>query len=150
MRSVRDRAGPVAMARAVTARASIIRTSLLLFIPGTYNDPNHTMALESSTNPMLRWPTKGCGHRTRQQDCADGLGHDGQGASDTRKPLELTDHRRFTLATNIDVYSAIHRAPWQRGSNENTNGLLRQYFPKGADLSMYSQAQLNKTARQLN
>jgi IS30 family transposase len=63
---------------------------------------------------------------------------------------ELADHKRFTLETNVDVYFCDPQSPWQRGSNENTNRLLRQYFPKGLDLAAYSQAELNKVARQLN
>lgn len=63
---------------------------------------------------------------------------------------EMADHKRFTLATDISVYFCDPQSPWQRGSNENTNGLLRQYFPKGIDISDYSQAQLNAVARKLN
>lgn len=63
---------------------------------------------------------------------------------------EMAAHKRFTLATDIQVYFCDPQAPWQRGSNENTNGLLRQYLPKGIDVSTYSQAKLNAIARQLN
>jgi len=63
---------------------------------------------------------------------------------------EMADHQRFTLATDIKVYFCDPNSPWQRGSNENTNGLLRQYFPKGMDLSNISQNKLNAVARQLN
>lgn len=63
---------------------------------------------------------------------------------------EMAGHKRFTLATDIAVYFCDPQSPWQRGSNENTNGLLRQYFPKGKDISGYSQTQLNAVARELN
>jgi IS30 family transposase len=63
---------------------------------------------------------------------------------------ELTDHVKFTVATDVNVYFCDPRSPWQRGSNENTNGLLRQYYPKGMDLSAVSQAQLDAVAKKLN
>ena len=63
---------------------------------------------------------------------------------------ELADHQRFNLGTNIEVYFCDPRSPWPRGSNENTNRLLRQYYPKGTYLLIHSQAELNQVARQLN
>lgn len=63
---------------------------------------------------------------------------------------ELADHPRLSLATDVEVYFCDPQSPWQRGSNENTNRLLRQYFPRGTDLSLYSQAKLSAVARQLN
>jgi len=63
---------------------------------------------------------------------------------------EMADHKRFTLDTDIKVYFCDPQSPWQRGSNENTNGLLRQYFPKGMDLSNVHQNKLNAVARRLN
>ena len=63
---------------------------------------------------------------------------------------EMAAHKEFTIATDMQVYFCDPRSPWQRGSNENTNGLLRQYFPKGADLSQINQRRLNSVARQLN
>ena len=63
---------------------------------------------------------------------------------------EMTEHKRFTMATKVPVYFCDPHSPWQRGSNENTNGLLRQFFPKKTPLSGYSQAYLNKIALLMN
>ena len=62
----------------------------------------------------------------------------------------MAKHKGFTVATDVQVFFCDPQSPWQRGSNENTNGLLRQYFSKGTDLSVFSQAQLNRVAHQLN
>jgi IS30 family transposase len=64
--------------------------------------------------------------------------------------LEMAKHKDFTVATDVQVYFCDPQSPWQRGTNENTNLLLRQYFPRGTDLSGYSQAQLNRVALRLN
>ena len=64
--------------------------------------------------------------------------------------LEMAHHHRFSVATDVAVYFCDPKSPWQRGTNENTNGLLRQYFPDGSDLSVYTQTALNRIAQQLN
>jgi IS30 family transposase len=63
---------------------------------------------------------------------------------------EMTNHREISAATGLDIYFCDPHSPWQRGSNENTNGLLRQYLPKGSDLSFYGPGMLDNIAAELN
>ena len=64
--------------------------------------------------------------------------------------IEMAHHKTITLATNVEIYFCDPHSPWQRGSNENTNGLLRQYFPKGVDLATFGRDQLQAVAAELN
>lgn len=103
--------------------------------------------------------------RMGRLDCSEGEGHTLESCrvrhfitSLGRRPKagtwdrgkEFADHQRLTLATEVEVYFCDPRSPWQRGSNENTNRLLRQYLPRGTDLSLHSQTKLSAIARQLN
>jgi IS30 family transposase len=72
------------------------------------------------------------------------------GHRETRDRDSLAPHKKFSIATDVQVYFCDPRSPWQRGTNENTNRLLRQYFPKRTDLSAFTQADLNRIALRLN
>jgi len=96
-----------------------------------------------------------CDPHGRTQD-ADAVSATLRGPAELRKSLtwdrglEMAAHREFSVAADVQVYFCDPQSPWQRGTNENTNRLLRQCFPKGTDLSVCSQADLSRAARQLN
>jgi hypothetical protein len=121
--------------RGVDARhRSLVRSRPFLDFPGSGAERGHSTAAAEAIPPGL-----------------DPCGARGDFAWLTwDRGKELADHRRFTMETDIAVYFCDPQSPWQRGSNENTNRLLRQYFPRKTDLAPHSQAHLNRIARRLN
>ena len=99
---------------------------------------------------LLLAVVRGCWYRKRPERSMLALSGSRSVFRRAIQSWEMADHKRFTLATDIKVYFCDPQHPWQRGSNENTNGLLRQYFPKGMDLSNVHQNRLNAVARRLN
>jgi IS30 family transposase len=121
---------------------------------GTYNRSAIVTLVERSTRYVLLARLEG--RHDAPTTCAALTATIGRLPAHLRRSLtwdqgsEMADHADFTIATDVSVYFCDPHSPWQRGSNENTNGLLRQYFPKGIDLSPFTQADLDEVARQLN
>jgi IS30 family transposase len=123
-------------------------------IMGTYNRSAIATLVERSTRYVLLARLEG--RHDAATTCAALTATIGRLPTQLRRSLtwdqgtEMADHAEFTIATDVAVYFCDPHSPWQRGSNENTNGLLRQYFPKGTDLSRFTQADLDDVARELN
>jgi transposase, IS30 family len=123
-------------------------------IMGAYNRSAIVTLVERSTRYVLLARLEG--RHDAPTTCAALTATIGRLPSQLRRSLtwdqgsEMADHAEFTIATDVAVYFCDPHSPWQRGSNENTNGLLRQYFPKGIDLSPFTQADLDAVARELN
>jgi len=123
-------------------------------IMGAYNRSAIVTLVERSTRYVLLARLEG--RHDAPTTCAALTATIGRLPSQLRRSLtwdqgsEMADHAEFTIATDVAVYFCDPHSPWQRGSNENTNGLLRQYFPKGTDLSLHTQTDLDDVARQLN
>jgi IS30 family transposase len=123
-------------------------------IMGAYNRSAIVTLVERSTRYVLLARLEG--RHDAPTTCAALTATIGRLPTQLRRSLtwdqgsEMADHAQFTVATDVAVYFCDPHSPWQRGSNENTNGLLRQYFPKGTDLSPFTQADLDAVAHELN
>ena len=151
-------AGPLADAVSIADRPASVEDRAVPghwegdLLSGTIDSHIATLVERQSRFVMLvRLPTKDAGVVARALAKQIGtLPHCLRQSLTWDRGRELAAHRQFTVATDVQVYFCDPHSPWQRGSNENTNGLLRQYLPRGTDLSAYSQAALNRIARELN
>jgi IS30 family transposase len=139
----RSRLALILMEREEISRGLINGDSLRMIATSLCRAPS-TVSREAARNGGL------CQYRAAVDQTSQAAARELYRSLTWDRGMEMTDHKRFTLATDVSVYFCDPQSPWQRGSNENTNRLLRQYFPKRTDLAVHSQARLNQITRELN